>query len=88
MGVHMSHIYLFPKRFRNLAPGMQTEYLNPRVILLHLNTSTPWGEQDEAFFAGLQAREFFQRWEPLYTVPPAQKRDRDGLRPGNAGKKD
>jgi hypothetical protein len=61
------------QRLLSRYPGGQFLYQTPSVVLVLLNTTKPWGKDDEEFFASLRTQAFFQRWEPLGEVPPTPK---------------
>lgn len=64
------------QRLTRRYPGARIQQRGTSVVLVRLNTSGPWGPDDEAFWASLKEMGIIQRWEPLGQVPPEPKRNR------------
>lgn len=58
------------QRIHHRYPAAHITHQNASVVIIHLNSSLPWTEEDEQFFTSLRAEGLFQRWETMTSLPP------------------
>jgi hypothetical protein len=68
--VYTNWVGTLRQRIHRRYPAAHITNQNASVVVIHLNSSLPWTEEDEQFFANLREEGLFQRWETMTSLPP------------------